>query len=472
MPYQGDLIRLSATEAVDLLKSREVSPLDLIEAAARRIEDLDGKINALPLRFFDRARDAAKRLPSKLAERSSPPGWLAGLPIAVKDYNDVAGQTTTYGSPIFKNNIPACSDTTVLILEASGAIPIAKSNVPEFAGANTFNSVYGATRNPWNLERSAGGSSGGAAAALAAGMVWLATGNDLGGSLRIPASFCGIVGLRPSVGRVPRPSANPPFDALWVEGPMGRTVSDVALMLDAEAKQTIGDPWSRPRPEKPFVEATKTLNAPRRVGFSSNLALSKIDPEIATICRKATESLRSAAVDVDEVCPDLSGGIEAFQTLRALMFASVRGELVRTHRGQIAPEIVWNLEKGLSLTADEILRAERIRARLYGNMVDFFNRFDVLACPTVAVAPFPVEQRYPTEIAGEKLETYIDWMFLTFVVTLTGCPAISVPCGFTATGLPVGLQLIGRPHGDYELLAAAAVLEQTCGYIGKRLPVG
>jgi amidase len=470
MPDHGDLIALTATQAVGLLKSGAISPLDLIEAAARRIEDVDGKINALPLRFLDRAREAAKRL-SLSGEKSSTRGWLAGLPIAVKDYNDVAGQTTSYGSPIFKNAIATCSDTTVLTLEASGAIPIAKSNVPEFAGANTFNSVYGATRNPWNLERSAGGSSGGSAAALAAGMVWLATGNDLGGSLRIPASFCGVVGLRPSVGRVPRPAANPPFDALWVEGPMGRTVGDVALMLDAQARQTIGDPWSRPPPERAFVAATQAPLPPRRVGFSANLGLAKIEPEVGDICRKAAQSMQNAAVEVDEACPDLRGGIEAFQTLRALMFASVRGELLVTHRELIAPEIVWNLEKGTRLSADEILRAERVRSRLYGNMVDLFARFDVLACPTVAVAPFPVEQRYPTEIAGQKLQTYIDWMFLTFVITLTGCPAISVPCGFTAAGLPVGLQLVGKPHGDFELLAAAAILEQTAGSFAAKLPI-
>jgi amidase len=471
MPPQGDLIRLSATEAVDLLKAREVSPIDLIEAAARRIEEVDARINALPLRFLDRAREAAKRLPSTATKRASQPGWLAGLPIAVKDYNDVAGQVTTYGSPIFKNNVAVASDATVLALEASGAIPIAKSNVPEFAGANTFNAVYGATRNPWDLGRSAGGSSGGAAAALAAGMVWLASGNDLGGSLRIPASFCGIVGLRPSVGRVPRPAANPPFDALWVEGPMGRTVSDVALMLDAEATQTTGDPWSRPPPERPFVEATQSPVVPRRVAFSSNLSLSRIEPEVGAICRKGALSLRSAGVDVDEACPDLSEGIEAFQTLRALMFASVRGELVATHREQMSPDIVWNLEKGLGLTASEILRAERIRARIHARMIEFFRTFDILACPTVAVAPFPVEQRFPTEIAGEKLQTYIDWMFLTFVISLTGCPAISVPCGVTASGLPVGLQLVGRPHDDYALLAAARVLEQTRGDMGNPLPI-
>lgn len=472
MAQKQELTRLTATEAVGLLEAGEVAPLDLVDASAARIEEADGRINALPLRFFERAREMARRFPGAGSPGANKRGWLAGLPIAVKDYNDVAGQVTTYGSPLFTDNVAAASDTTVLVLEASGAIPVAKSNVPEFAGANTFNPVYGATRNPWNLERSAGGSSGGAAAALASGMVWLATGNDLGGSLRIPASFCGVVGLRPSVGRVPRPASNPPFDPLWVEGPLGRTVSDVALMLDAEAAQVAGDPWSMPPPERPFVSAVKSPAAPRLVAFSSNLGLSKVDPEVADICRAGMNAFRQAGAGVDDACPDLSGGIEAFQTLRALMFSSVRGELLEKHRERIAPHIVWNLEKGINLTVDEVLRAERTRARIYADMVSFFRRFDILACPTVAVPPFPVAQAYPTEIAGEKLQTYIDWMFLTFVITLTGCPAISVPCGFTASGLPVGLQLVGRPHGDHELLAAARIFEQARGDLSPPLPVG
>jgi amidase len=243
-------------------------------------------------------------------------------------------------------------------------------------------------------------------------------------------------------------------------------------MLDAESAQVVGDPWSMPPPARPFVSAVKSPTTPRLVAFTSNLGLSKVEPEVADICRAGVNSLRSAGVGVDDACPDLSGGIEAFQTLRALMFASVRGELLQKHREEIAPHIVWNLEKGINLTADEILRAERTRARIYANMVAFFRRFDVLACPVVAVPPFPVAQTYPTEIAGEKLQTYIDWMFLTFVITLTGCPAISVPCGFTASGLPVGLQLIGRPHGDYDLLAAAKIFEQIRGDLNPALPIG
>lgn len=467
MPATDELIHLTATKAVALLKKGAVSPLELVDAAAARIEAVDGRVNALPIRFLDQARDAAKRFPVRRGDMEDRPSWLAGLPIAVKDYNDVGGQRTTYGSPIYAENVATASDVTVATLEASGAIPIAKSNVPEFAGANTFNTVFGASRNPWNLMMTVGGSSGGSAAALACGFVWLATGNDLGGSLRIPPSFCSIVGMRPSVGRVPRPAGSLPFDPLWVEGPMGRTVADVALMLDAGAWPSRHDPLSLPRPSRPFVTAVEPPVAPRRIGFTPDLGLSKVDPEVAAICAAGARQFEAFGARVDEASPDFTGGLETFQTLRALMFAAVRGELLATERSRIAPEIVWNLQKGCDLTADEILRAERRRGAIYRSTAAFFGEYDVLACPVVAVPPFPVEQRYPTEIAGEKLATYIDWMFLTFVITLTGCPAISVPCGFTKNGLPVGLQLVGRPQGDYDLLAAASLLEQACGLAGQ-----
>ncbi len=466
----GDLVRLTATEAVALLKARKASPLELVDAAAARIEATDGAVNALPTRFFERARDAAKRFPTRPPAEAERPGWLAGLPIAVKDYNDVAGQLTTNGSPIYAKNVAPADDLTVATMRARGAIPLAKSNVPEFAGSNTFNPVFGATLNPWDLRLTAGGSSGGSAAALACGMAWLATGNDLGGSLRIPASYCGVVGLRPSVGRVPRPAANPAFDPLWVEGPMGRCVADVALMLDAEARPSPHDPLSLPAPAVPFVEAARRKQAPGRIGFTPDLGLSKVDPEVAAICRAATLRLAGRKTEVVEAAPDFAGGLEAFQTLRAVLFGAVRGELLATHREQIAPEIVWNIEKGLAVTADELLRAERTRAQIFRSVAAFFETHDLLACPTVAVAPFAVEQRFPTEIGGEKLATYIDWMFLTFVLTLTGCPAISIPCGFTADGRPVGLQLMAAPRADFELLAMAAVAEEQFGLAG-RLPI-
>jgi amidase len=454
------LCGLTASDAVDLLKKREISPLDLVDAAIARIEEVDPIVNALPIRNFEAARAAARNFPKPTAEAISAPGWLGGLPIAVKDYNDLAGTPTTCGSPIYKDNIASRSDLTVANLERRGANPVAKSNVPEFAGANTFNTVFGATHNPWNTELTAGGSSGGSAAALATGMVWLATGNDLGGSLRIPASYCGIVGMRPSVGRVPRPESVVPYDPLWVEGPMGRCVADVALMLDAQAYQDFRDPLSFPPPAVPFVEAVRRPHAPTRVGFSANLGIGKVDPEVAQLCEVAARRFGEFGARVDDGHPDFAGAIEAFQTLRANLVAAVRGPLLDQYRDCICEEIIWNIEKGLQQNGVAMARAERFRGELFKRVAAFFSEYDVLACPTVAVPPYPVAQRFPTQIGDEPLHSYIDWMYLTFVLTLTGCPAVSLPVGFTSDGRPIGLQLVGRPRGDFDLLSAAQLLEQ------------
>jgi len=457
----SELWQLSATTAVDKLRSGEVSPLEMVEAAAARMAAIEPSINALPIRFMDDARARARAFRRQPTEH---PGWLAGLPIAVKDYNDVAGQLTSYGSPIFAEHRPAADDRTVATLRANGAIPLAKSNVPEFAGSHTFNPVWGITRNPWDRTRTAGGSSGGAAAALAAHEVWLANGSCLGGSLRIPASFCGIVGLRPSAGVVPRGDGLPAFDSLWVEGPMARGVCDLALMLDAMSALSPHDPLSRPLPPGGYQAGMRRARPPRRIGFSANLGLRRVDPEVASVCEAAVQSCKALDSVVELAAPDFSGAIDCFQVLRALMFAGVRGELLRTERNRINPDIVWNIEKGLALSAEEIIAAQRARDALFHRLAGFFEDFDLLACPTVAVPPFAVEQRFPTEIAGEKLTTYIDWMFLTFVVTLTGCPAISLPCGVTKDGLPIGLQLVGRPHGDADLIGMARFLEEALAF--------
>ena len=457
----NELCSLSARDAVRRLRRRDVSPLELVEAAAARIEQVEPRVNALPIRFLDVARDEARRFPREVREH---PGWLAGLPIAVKDYNDVAGQLTTNGSPIYADHRAQSDDRTVATLRGNGAIPLAKSNVPEFAGSHTFNPVWGVTRNPWHLGRTAGGSSGGAAAALAAREVWLANGSCLGGSLRIPASFCGIVGLRPSPGVVPRGDGLPAFDSLWVDGPMARDVPDLALMLDAMAALTRHDPLSRPGPAGGFQAALAAARPPRRIGFSADLGLRRIDPEVAAICAGAAQRLAAMGCAVEAAAPDFSGAIDSFQALRGLLFADVRGALLPAERHRLNPDIAWNIEKGQRLGAAEIIVAMQARHALFHRVAGFFDDHDLLACPTVAVPPFAVEQRFPTEIAGEALTSYIDWMFLTFVITLTGCPAISLPCGLTKDGLPVGLQLVGPPHGDADLLGAAALAEQALGF--------
>ena len=452
-----DLCRLTATEAVRLLRRSEVSPLDLVEASAARIEAIDGTVNALPIRFFDKARERAKTW------KRDPDSLLHGLPIAVKDYNDVAGERTTYGSPIFAEHRPEKSDATVARLEANGANPLAKSNVPEWAGGHTFNPVFGVTRNPWDTRMSAGGSSGGAAAALASGQVWLATGNDLGGSLRTPAAFNGVVGLRPSPGRVPRGERVPAFDTLWVEGPMGRSVRDVALMLDAGSGADPGDPLAFTCPEDSFVGELEGTDLPKRVAFSPDLGVVPVEKEIATICEAAAERCRDLGADVTRDIPDFSGALAGFQTLRAVLFAVLMEPVLARHRDEIAPEIVGNIERGLELSPAQIFEAERERAALFHRVAAFFETHDLLICPAASVAPFPVEQRYVAEIDGKPCETYIDWFAITFALTMTACPVVSLPCGFTAEGLPVGIQIVGKPRGEAALLRAALRLEEALG---------
>ena len=463
-----ELVGLSARAAVQRLARREVSPLELIDAAEARIAEADPVINALPTRCFARARAHARRLMAD-PPADPPPHYLHGLPIAVKDLNEVAGVRTTFGSPIFADHVSEFSDYMVETLEANGAIVIAKSNTPEFgAGSHSFNEVFGRTNNPWNARLSAGGSSGGSAAALAAGEVWLATGSDLGGSLRNPASFCSVVGLRPSPGRVAHGPAAFPFHDLGVQGPMARTVADAALMLDAMCGRHKGDPLSLDAPAVPFSRAAAEAAAPARVGFSADLGgIVPVDPEVAALCARAARDFADLGAAVDETCPDFAGAKDAFHVLRAHAFAMRRGELLDAHRDRLKPEIVWNIEAGRALAATDIARAERTRAALFHRVTRFFETFDLLLCPAAIVAPFDGALRYPEEVGGTRFESYIDWLLICSAVTLTACPAMSVPCGFTADGRPVGLQMVAPPKCEGRLLAAARLFEDAHPFAGQ-----
>ena len=453
-----ELIKLTATEAVARLRSKEVSPLDLVEASIKRIETFDTEVNALPIHCFDQARVQAKSL--DLDRHLPNPKSLCGLPIAVKDYNDLGGAVTTYGSPIFTNNVAQTSDATIRKLESNGAIAVAKSNVPEWAGGHTFNPVNGLTRNPWDMAKSAGGSSGGSAAALASGLVWLATGNDLGGSLRTPAAFNGVVGLRPSPGRVSRGIRLPSMDTLWVEGPMARNVDDLALMLDAGVGHQIDDPLSFDHSGPSFVDTLKKTDIPKRVAFSSDLSIVSIEKEIAEICGAATRVFADIGAEVTDEIPDFTGVLEAFQTLRAVLFATMMEPILEQHRDKIAPEIIGNIERGLNIMPSQIFEAERVRIELFKKILAFFETHDFLICPAASIAPFSVDQRYVTEIDGKPCETYIDWFSITFALTMTSCPTISIPCGFDKKGLPIGLQLIGNVLEEHRILNVANIFEK------------
>lgn len=453
----SDLIGKSAVEVVGLLRADVITPLDCLAALEQRINQIDGEINALPTRCFDRARVKAKELMAKpIAER----GPLAGLPVPIKDLADVAGVRSTKGSLAFKDHIPVQSDIAVSHLEQNGAIVYAMSNTPEFgAGGNTFNGVFGATLNPWNTKLSAAGSSGGAAAALATGMAWIAHGSDAAGSLRNPASFCGVVGLRPSPGRVASSVTGEVSGTLGVEGPMARNVEDTALMLDAMAGEEAGDPISCPVPAVSFLQSVRSGWKPARVALSRNLGITPVDPEVADIVFNAARRLEQAGVIVEENQPDFSGLHECFDVLRAMAFATGLSAVLEAHRSKLKPEVIWNIEKGLRLTGSEIARAEAHRAELFRRVLKFFNTYDLILCPATIVPPFPVEQRHVSECDGQELDNYYRWLAIAYAFTTVCCPAMSIPAGFTREALPVGIQIAGPPRGEARLLAGAKLLE-------------
>ena len=454
----ASLVGKSASALVDALKEEAVSPLDLLDALEERIAFVEPAVNALPTLCFDRARDNAAALMRKPVEQR---GRLAGLPVAIKDLTEVSGVRTTFGSRIYADHVPQQSDILVENIETEGGLVYAKTATPEFgAGANTFNEVFGATLNPWNTSRSAAGSSGGSAVALATGMAWLAQGSDFGGSLRNPASFCGIVGLRPSPGRAAATPGTLVDSVLSVEGPMARTVEDVGLFLDAMTGENPLDPVSLPRDGTSYREAARMMPQLRKVAFSADLGITPVDPEVVEICRKAAFRLADEGVVVEEAHPDLSLAHTVFQTLRAKSYAAAHAHKLRDFPDLLKPETIWNIEKGLALSVPEIIEAEIGRGEMIRNMVAFLRDYDLLMTPATIVSPFPVEQRYVAECAGVRFESYIDWLAIVYAVTLTTAPALSLPCGFTAEGLPVGLQIVALPRGEAALLSGAGFLEK------------
>lgn len=458
MPDAQALIGLSATAVVDLLDRGEVTPHDCLDALEARIPRVEPAVNALPTLCFERARKAADKV---MALPPAGRGLLRGLPVAIKDLTEVAGVRTTYGSPIFADFVPEVSDPLVERLEREGGVVYAKTNTPEFgAGANTFNEVFGITRNPYDTRLSAAGSSGGSAAALATGTAWLAHGSDLGGSLRNPASFCGIVGLRPTPGRVATDPGVEIDRRLPVEGPMARTVEDVALFLDALSGDDVRDPVSLPKPAASFLSECRSGWRPARVAYTKDFGITPVDPEVAAITEAAARRFAGLGAAVEATHWDATEAHDSFQVLRARGFAISKKELLDTQRDLLKPEVIWNIEKGLKLTCEDILRAEHQRAAMFRRMVDFFRTYDLLCLPATIVAPYPVEQRYVAECDGVAFGNYVEWLAIAYVITLVGCPALSLPCGFTRDGRPVGLQIVARPRGEGRLLAAARALEQ------------
>jgi amidase len=449
----------SASALALAVASRARTAVEVTEEALARVADRNGELNAV-VTLNPRALDDARAIDARLAAGDTV-GPLAGVPVGIKDITPVAGLRTTYGSPIYADHVPDADAVVVERLRRAGAVIIGKTNTPEFAaGANTWNTVFGATRNPWNPALTSGGSTGGGAAALATGMIALADGTDLGGSLRIPAAFCGIVGLRPSPGLVPQHPVDWVWDTISVAGPMGRTVEDVARMLQVIAGASPGAPLGQSLRGRDFVAAAvRPLGPGVRVGYCADVARIGVDTSIEATCRAAAFALAADGADVREIACDLSGWRDTFLTLRAEWFlAGMAGRMDRV--GDFGVNVRANVEAGLALDPRALGAAHHARGQLWQTMRELFSRVDYLVTPTTAVPPFPVEQNYPTEVAGRPMRTYVDWFAPTFLLSLTGLPIASVPCGFDTRGLPVGLQIVGRPQDEEAVLTLAAAVER------------
>ncbi len=457
---KSDLTHLSATELARLIRTKKASPVEVTEAHLAAIERLNPAVNAFCTVAAEKALAWAREAEGAMKKRAKL-GALHGVPVAIKDLTATAGIRTTWGSTLFRDHVPAQDAEIVLRLKAAGAIVLGKTNTPEFgAGANTVNKVFGATRNPWNTALSASGSTGGGAAALAARMAPLAEGTDFGGSLRTPAAFCGVVGLRTTAGLVPRYPATMPWHDQSVAGPMARSAEDCALLLDAMTGLSLKSPLSCAAPWKSARERLAKARNLRglRLAYAPDIAGIGVDEEIERICRTAALDLRAVGAAVEEIEINMSDGRDAFLALRGE--AMVGNHLERLERiGELGDNLAGNIRAGLALTISEIARAEHKRAEIWHRWRALFERYDFVLTPTAPVPPFPVEKNYPEVIRGRKLQNYMDWIGPTFLVSLAALPAASVPAGLTAAKLPVGLQIVGPRFSEPMILTVAKFVE-------------
>ena len=459
---------MSATALASAIASRDLSVTEVMTAFLRRIEEVNPKVNAIVTLCADEAiRQAAEMDKARSSQDAKP---LYGLPIAIKDLVPTRGIRTTFGSPIYANFVPDFDELFVSRLKEAGAIVIGKTNTPEFgAGSQTFNPVFGVTGNPYALDRTCGGSSGGAAAALACGMLPFADGSDLGGSLRNPASFCNVVGLRPSPGRVPSWPKQFSSDQLAVAGPMARSVEDVALLLSAMAGPDLRVPIALPDDGAIFRQPFSSVLRKKRFAWSPDLGYGPVHHDVTDVLERVLPNIESLGARIEADQPDLSDAKEIFSTFRAWAFVERFRDDYALHGEMMKDTVRWNIEQGQKLTLAEVTAATVKHGALVARTATFFDQYDFLLCPAAQVPPFPIEQEWVKSINGVEFATYLDWMAVCWAITVTGCPAISIPAGFTPEGLPIGLQIVGRRGHDRELLEAAYGIEQATRH-GLRRP--
>ena len=461
MTSPRDLCFTPATELVKLYRARKASPLEVMQEILSRIDAVNPDVNAIVTLVRDAALRDARRATAALRRGAALPP-LFGVPVGIKDVTPTKGIRTTFGSKLFESHVPDEDALVVQRLRAAGAIVLGKTNTPEFAfGPNTVNTVFGATRNPWNLALTAGGSSGGSAAALATGMCPLAEGTDLGGSLRGPASYCGVVGFRTTPGLIPRVPSVLAWDTYSVEGPMARTIADTALMLSVMAGVDDRSPISYDVDPRAFGKAVKAPSVKGcRIAWTSDLGgLVTIDHEVGAVCERAVGVLRSAGARVEADCPDMSDVPEIVRLTRGLLMVARHADKLPEHRAVLQQGLVENTEQGLALTSIDVARGELLRTRQWQRVHEFLAERDLLITPTTAAPPFPLEQPHALDVNGRPVGTAMQRSYLTYAFSVLGLPAISIPCGFTSQGLPVGLQIVGKRRGETAVLRAAAAFE-------------
>jgi len=472
LPSQGFLVSelyyRSATELAAMLRAKQVSAREVVIAHLDRIEAVNPQVNAVVTLTAERALALAHQQ-DQLAARGQFAGPLHGLPVAHKDNHLTAGIRTTFGSAVRAEFIPDSDDLVIERMKDAGVITIGKTNIPEFAaGGHTFNEVFGVTRNPYDLSVTAGGSSGGAAAALATGMHPLADGNDMGGSLRLPAGYCNVIGLRPSAGRVPVYPAADGYAGLSVQGPMARTVDDIALLLSVMAGPDRRSPLSLEAPGASFAQVQGSV-AGLRIAFSADLGGAvAVEDEIAASVLSAAAICETHGAVVEQASPDFTGADECFRALRAWQFEATLGQLLDDNAETIRPSLYANMLAGRELTGPQIGRAAVLRTTLFHRMREFLVDYDALILPVAPLPAFDAELQFPAEVAGRPQPDYLTWMRTVCHVTVTGHPAISMPAGFTSTGTPIGVQFVGRHRAERELLAIAKGFEEVTGYASRR----
>ncbi|WP_428536160.1 amidase [Rhodopila sp.] len=460
-----DPCHLTAVEARRLIGTKSLSSRELLQSCIGRIEAVDPAVNAMVARDFDRARATAEAADAAVARGDTLPP-LHGLPIGIKDLEPTAGLRTTFGSPLFSNNVPAQDMRLVAKIRAAGAIVIGKTNTPEFgAGANTRNAVYGATGNPFDPTKSCAGSAGGSAVALATGMAPICQGSDTGGSLRNPASFCGIVGFRPTPGLVPTERRPLGWSILPVVGPMARTVADTALLLGAMIGDDAGDPLATTmhgktlRQPVDFHPLAPIDLASLRVALTPDFGFAPTDRHIAAVFAEKTSLFRHVFARADDATPDCTEANRVFEVLRATLFLSAHLEKVRNTPDQVGPNVRANVEQGLRYSAEDIASAQAAQTKQYHRWQSFFEQYDIILTPTITISPRPWRELYPAEIDGTPTRTYFHWLAMAYSVTVVGHPALSLPLGLDRNGMPFGLQIVGPRGGDALVLRVAAELE-------------